>query len=67
MPKPCSMTGAISGCFGVMACSGFIAGVWALSWDTSCPNASRQLRTVIGVELSVFGSARDGKRKPCGC
>jgi hypothetical protein len=40
MPKPCSMTGAISVCFGAMACSGLIAGVWALSWDTSCPNAS---------------------------
>ncbi len=31
MPKPCSMTGAISGCGGVMDCSGFIIGVWALS------------------------------------
>jgi hypothetical protein len=40
MPKPCSMTGAISGCDGVMDCSGFIAGMRALSWDTSCPNAS---------------------------
>jgi hypothetical protein len=36
---PGSMTGAISGCCGVMDCSGFIAGMWALSraliyrWD----------------------------------
>jgi hypothetical protein len=36
---PGSMTGAISGCGGVMDCSGFIAGMWALSraliyrWD----------------------------------
>ena len=40
MPMPCSMTGAIFGCGGVMACSGFITGVWALSWGSSCPNTS---------------------------
>ena len=36
---PCSMIGAISCCGGLMACSGFIVGMWALSWDTPCPDA----------------------------
>ena len=31
MPKPCSMTDAISGCFGVIVYSGLIAGMCALS------------------------------------
>jgi hypothetical protein len=48
------MTGAISDCFGVMACSGFIVGVWALSWD----NFSARTRTIFRVNFIGFGQCR---------
>jgi addiction module HigA family antidote len=53
------MTGAIS-CGNVMACSGFIAGPWALSWDTSWPNTSGSfIRTEIieAAGLTVTAAA----------